>query len=226
MFSSRYSLLPYCLPIFYVLRSRPSASLSLLLSLSFNLSSLCHFAIHSPRATGSLLRILLSPNSISTLPPISLRCRTGRLITSYCSLCFYPSPFHSLFFHCVIALCVCVCVHMHMSWCICASLSLGLCVCCVQGPAPPCPQSLERLLSGCLAFRFKLNHEDESSLIFFFSLLNVPSTPPPQSTLFHFFVLQSFCIKEVENKTGRSREGGRSRVEERRGGGGLESENK
>lgn len=134
VFSSCYFLLSYCLPIFYVLRSSPSASLSLLLSLSlsFNLSSLRHFAIHSPGATGSLLRILLSPNSISTLPPISLQCRTSRLVTSYC-LCFYPSPFHALFFHCVIALCVCA--HAYVMVYPCESFSASSCLLCPR----PCP---------------------------------------------------------------------------------------
>lgn len=49
----------------------------------------------------------------------------------------------------------------------CVPFSASLCLCCVRGLSPPCPLSLERLLSGSLAFRFKLNHRDESSLFFF-----------------------------------------------------------
>lgn len=66
-----------------------------------------------------------------------------------------------------------------MSWGVCGCLSQLL-----QGPSPPCPLSLERLLSGSLAFRFKLNHKDESSLFFLSFFLSLSFQPTPISAPF------------------------------------------
>lgn len=191
---------------FNVLTSRPSASLSLPLSPSFNLSSLCPSQSQSHWVSASYSSFY-PPTQSPLCPsfPFSVKPDSQLLTVDFASP--PPPPLVSTHYSSIVCS-LCVCAHMHMSWGICACLPLLLrvCVCCVRGPAPPCPPSPERLLSGSLAFRFKLNHEDESSLFLFFFLSNASSTPPPQSAPSFFFPRLSFFIREGENEKGAGRE--------------------
>ena len=197
--------------------SSPSASLSLPLSPSFNLFFPLPFAVPEPLGLCFIFS-LLSPNSISTMPSISLRCQTSRLSTSYCSLCFIPSPcFHSAILPlcvCFVCACTCICLGVSLRAFLCFFTFVCVCVCCVWGPAPPCPLSLERLLSGSLAFQFKLNHGDESSLFFFFLSSKRFIQPSSPICPFFFSSSSSFFLHEGGRKWDK-----KGRGEERRGGG-------
>lgn len=83
------------------------------------------------------------------------------------------------------------CVRVWACTCICLGISRPVsaspCLCCVRGLSPLSP---ERLLSGSLAFRFKLNHRDESSLFFFpFPMLK------PSSLICPIFFFVFFAYK-------------------------------
>lgn len=188
---------------FNVLTSSPSTSLSLPLSPSFNLSSLCHSQSQDHCVSASYSSF--DPSTQSPLCPsfpFIVKPADSRLLTVV--FAFFSPPLVFTHYSSIVCL-ICVCVHMHMSWGNCACLSLRLRVRgCVRGPAPPCPLSLERLLSGSLAFRFKLNHKDESSLFFFFSFFPILH-PPLLPNLPSFF--STFCLHEGGRKQDREKLG-------------------
>lgn len=119
------------------------------------------FALHSHRATGSLPHFFsFYPPSQSPLWPLfffSVKPAETSSLTADFPFYFFPP---SCYFHSLLFVFVYKYAHVPFSACV------YLCLCvhgCVRGPAPPCPLSLQRLC-GSLAFRFKLNHKDESSL--------------------------------------------------------------
>lgn len=135
--------------------------------------------------------------SVSTLLLIRCQCRTSRVWVSIpSSACF--SQFSAL--HSSIVCMVCAYVLPY----VCAlPQCVSVCVrSCVRGPAPPCPLTRQRL-RGSLAFRFKLNHADESSLFFPLSLHPplLPKSPYLFSLSFFMWVLE----RKQESERYRSR---------------------
>ena len=190
--------------------SSPSASLSLPLSPSFNLFFPLPFAVPEPLGLCFIFS-LLSPNSISTMPSISLRCQTSRLSTSYCSLCFIPSPcFHSAILPlcvCFVCACTCICLGVSLRAFLCFFTFVCVCVLCLR-PCSSLPSVTGEIALWLSGISVQIKSRRWVVPIFFLSFFQTlhPALLPNLPVFFFLHLLLSFFMREGENETRRGEE--------------------